>query len=278
MVATAASVVSGCVAAPPGGESAPRTPAHHNAHAVLWMQNAAEYRASALQTYALATAALPRALAADAPSADLAQRDARGKPPAIVMDLDETVLDNSPFFAEDIRTGAESFDSANWELWTQQVSAGPVPGAIEFIRAAQAGGARVFFVSNRQCAARVADTSPCPQLEETVRNLRGLGVSSATLSDDVLLLDARPEWGNEKSSRRAHIAARFRIAMLVGDDLGDFAEGVKGQSATMSSRQHVVDQNAQRWGTVWFVLANPMYGSWEQVLPRNRTDALRGFR
>jgi predicted secreted acid phosphatase len=79
----------------------------------------------------------------------------------------------------------------------------------------------------------------------------------------VLSRDEKPDWGSDKSSRRAAIAKTHRILLLIGDDLGDFVSGAKD---TPKNRVQLVQNHGSFWGTRWFLLPNPMYGSWDYSL------------
>jgi acid phosphatase len=249
---------------PPAAAATPALDgAHENLHAVLWVQTAIEYQASALQAYQRARQQLDAALADPSWTAALEQTgDVAPLPPAIVLDLDETVVDNSPFQARAIAVQlgeraagrqAEGFDAAAWDAWCAEARAGAVPGAVEFLRYARSRGVTPFFVSNR--------TGPLEAA--TRRNLAGLGIEVGDATDTVLLRNERPEWAaSDKTARRAAVARTHRILLLVGDDLGDFttAEG------TVQARAERLAPLASRWGTSWIVIPNPMYGSWERAI------------
>ena len=101
-------------------------------------------------------------------------------------------------------------------------------------------------------------------VEEVARNLEGLGFPVEVNFDTVLLRGEREEWSqSEKASRRAHVASTHRIVMLIGDDLGDFLPGIRVSKA---ERDRIVQPYESWWGRRWFVLPNPMYGSWEGAL------------
>jgi 5'-nucleotidase (lipoprotein e(P4) family) len=236
--------------------------------ATLWWQISAEALAGDTQTYAAAKSALDHALSADPPrSAQVSPPSGfEGRPPAVVMDLDETVLDNSAYVGELIRRGMTDYSEPLWDGWVHQASARAVPGAIDFIHHAQARGVRAFFVTNRECRAGTTLTGDCPQQEDTARNLRSLGIQSTTLDEDLMLKHEQPGWGSEKQSRWDQIAKSYRIVLFIGDDLGDFLAGVKGDDITPQQRRELTHAYCSYWGDRWFLIANPMYGSWEQTL------------
>lgn len=222
-------------------------------NATLWVQSSVEYRALAMQAYATATRALSRALADSTWTAALEQTAGfGGLPPAVIVDVDETVLDNGDYQGRLLEDGA-SYAADTWAAWVAERSADAVPGALEFTRAAARAGVTVFYVTNRDA----------PLETDTRANLARLGFPLAEGRRDVLLARGeRPEWGSDKSSRRAHVARSYRILLLAGDDLGDFVE----TGATPAAREDALERHADRWGERWIVLPNPMYGSWERTL------------
>jgi 5'-nucleotidase (lipoprotein e(P4) family) len=224
-------------------------------HATLWMQTAPEYRLATEQVYRLATehiARPPRGSAAleqaGVPEAELARL-----PTAVILDLDETVLDNSVYQARLIRDRSE-YDTRTWGEWVLAAEAEAVPGAREFIAAARRLGHTVFYVSNRDCKAPEGTAAdPCPAKTATMRNLVKLGIEAGPDPGRMLLRGERAEWA-QKSARRAHIAASYRIVAMVGDDLNDFVDPM----VFAGDR----DRLDARFGEHWFVLPNPNYGSW----------------
>jgi len=236
---------------PPAGTHAYAT---ENLNAVLWVQTAAEYQASARQSYALAEMVLDAALADPTWSAVTEQQEAdfAELPPAVILDVDETVLDNSPNQARQVLDDSD-FSTETWHQWVREERAVAVPGALAFTRAAVERGVRVFYVTNRR-----------HQVEEpTRRNLAAQGFPLDAGVDTVLTRDERPEWGGDKGSRRAHVAADYRVLLQVGDNLGDFVSGVNGDR---ESRHALVERHADYWGKRWIVLPNPQYGSWDGTL------------
>lgn len=248
--------------------------------ATLWMRTSVEYRAASEALYRSAVASLARGLADPAWTAEPRQTAGFGAlPPAIVMDIDETVLDNSEPQARMLREGTCLGEfPALWDAWIAERSATAVPGVLDFIRAAreltdtQGRAARVFFITNRECRPRPGDRAPCPQEDDTLANLRALGIDSPTLADDLQLKRERPEWGSEKLSRRLEVAKSHRIVLNVGDDFGDFLEDVRRESPAARERARCAHHD--RWGRDWFLIPNPVYGSWLVALGRNPEAAL----
>lgn len=227
---------------------------NENLHATLWVQTAAEYHALALQTYTTARAQLDAALADPRLSADPVQLAAGGYenlPPAIVLDVDETVLDNSVYQARLIRDGGV-YDRESWQAWVREEAAPAVPGALEFIEYAAAQGVAIVYLTNRRSNVE----------EPTRRNLLAAGFPVADDFDAVLTRGEISE-GSDKGPRRASVAARFRVVQYVGDNLGDFLSDV---DTSVEERHQQVLAYADWWGERWFMLPNPQYGSWEGVL------------
>ena len=226
-------------------------------NATLWMQRAPEYRAITEQVYRLAV----QKLAIPAPgSAAVEQKDVPADalarmPTAVVMDLDETVLDNTVFQARLLRDRS-TYNAKAWGEWVGAGDAGAVPGAREYIATARKLGHTVFFLTNRDCTTPPPSaTDPCPAESATMKNLVRLGIDTAPDPEHLLLRKEKPEWNTGiKSHRRAYIAQKYRIVALVGDDLGDFVD----------PRVYAGDRErlGQRFGESWFLLPNPIYGSW----------------
>ncbi len=235
---------------------------------LLWVKYSAEYRAITEQVYATATRDLPRFVEDSSWSVIPGQDDAAHLPVAVILDVDETVVSNIDFQL--------TFDRpfANWKLdeWTRSTDATPVHGVKEFVEAARAAGVTVFFVTNRPCEPRDGSGDRCPQRRSTVDDIGEVGI--ATDTDHVLLSEERG-WNREKSARRSYIAQTHRVIMLIGDDLGDFVPCVRRKPyapctdpATAADRLAMVEEHGHLWGNGWYILPNPMHGSWTSAIPR----------
>jgi len=262
----AALTLAGCAVAPPRTAAhapAATVPADDNLNAVLWVQRSAEYQANAVSIYRAAAARLDQALAdpdwdALAPAERAEAGPAAGLPPAVIVDIDETVLDNSPYQARLVATGGE-YDDATWAQWVEERKARPVPGALEFARAAQARGVTIVYLSNR-----VAGLG-----EATLANLREAGFPAD--DDGVFLgLGTRVEGceqrGSEKRCRRLLAGRQYRVLMQFGDQLGDFVEVATNSPQARAAQ---LDEHRAWFGERWWMLANPTYGSWEPALFNN---------
>ncbi|QBE61675.1 HAD family acid phosphatase [Pseudoduganella lutea] len=233
---------------------------------VLWMQQAPEARLATLSIYRTATGMLKQAIATPG-SAAVEQQDVdtAALPPAVVVDVDETMLDNSPFEAWLVRDGAP-YDEAAWARWVGLRSAVAVPGALDFARAVDKAGARIFYVTNRECmAGENSGEKPCKAKADTMANMAKLGFPRADDPQAFLLKGERPGWRTDKTSRRQLVAATHRIVMLVGDDMRDFIS--PSQAHALHARDRALAKLAEaEIGRRWFVIPNPMYGSWMERL------------
>ncbi|MDH5262730.1 MAG: acid phosphatase, partial [Gammaproteobacteria bacterium] len=135
------------------------------------------------------------------------------------------------------------------------------------VAAARELGITVFFVTNRPCEAIAGNDDPCPQKQTTIDDVRELGI--AVEPEYVMLANERPGWDREKQVRREFVAKTHRIIMLVGDDLSDFIacvrespHGACTEAATSESRAGALAKYADFWGNGWYILPNPMHGSW----------------
>jgi len=230
----------------PGGCAKPSSgvDTHEMLNATLWQQTSAEYESVVLQTFRLAQANLDRALRERHWTAALEQQgDFSALPPAILLDLDETVLDNTGYEARIIRElGQYSPDS--FAQWCMTEDAPAIAGVAGFLTYAASRQVAVFYYSARKETLR----------ECTRRNLQALQLP--LMDDSHLLLDD----GTSKSAYRALIASRYRLLLLLGDNLEDFVEGSKADSR---SRRELARLHGGRWGREWIILPNPMYGHWE---------------
>ena len=245
-------VALGC-ATPQGVRPATDPPASDLLNAVLWMQRSVEFKASALTAFALARIRLDQALAD--PSWTGAPKEQTGAyqslPPAVILDVDETIMDNSGYQAWMTLRGT-TFDPKTWNAYVNTVTSGAVPGALEFARYADGKGVKVFYVSNR-----TAEEEPA-----TRQNLEKLGFPMGGGVDTMLMTRKQPDWGSAKGTRRAFVAKSYRVLLNVGDNLGDFVDEYRG---TEAERVKVLEQHRERWGREWIVIANPAYGSFESA-------------
>jgi 5'-nucleotidase (lipoprotein e(P4) family) len=225
-----------------------------NLNATLWMQSSVEYQGATIGAYRLATMMLDKALADKSWTAAPGQQTGafQDLPPAVILDLDETVLDNSDYQAWMVANN-ESFSGKTWDAFVMTETSRPIPGALEFAKYADSKGVKVFYISNRT-----------GNLEEATRkNMEKYGFPMGGNVDTVLLKKEMEEWASSaKSPRWAYVAKDYRVLLQVGDNLGDFMDEYKG---SIAERQAAMEAQKAMWGERWIVLPNPSYGSWESA-------------
>ena len=242
-------------------------PADRVDNGILWAEHSAEYQAVCAQVYAQARRDLPRLLADPDWTALPGAQDVAGKPPAIILDVDETVVSNADYqktLAYAPYTRFRHFD------WMRNNRAIPVRGAGQLIDAARKAGVEVFFVTNRACESFKGMQGNCPYELVTIGDLREAGIE--TDPAHVLMAWERPGWNKEKLTRREYVAETHRVIMLFGDDYGDFVPCTRAEPkrpctepATRASRHAALDTYDEYWGNGWYILPNPMHGSWTTV-------------
>lgn len=226
---------------------------HESLNATLWSLTAAEFAASTTQAYRIATANLGLALADSSWTAALEQQgDYTELPPAVLMDIDQTVLDNSRYNAL-IITQYSEYSQETFTQWCEQTAATAIPGAKEFVDHAIKNGVTVIYYSRRIEALR----------DCTTRNMEALGFA---LPDQKHLLLNNRLPATKKAQLRTELSSQFRILLLVGDDLEDFMPDSRTDPV---ARRALSSQHADRWGRQWIILPNPMYGAWDTSLHRH---------
>lgn len=207
--------------------------------ATLWQQSSGEARALQYQAYALARLMLDR---------DLRSQNKSKLSRAVVVDVDETILDNSRFQAGLIVHHAP-FRPDEWVAWCNSAKATAIPGAVEFLTYAASRGVRVFYVTNREK----------PEKPGTMANLKQLGFPGVSDETVVVRTDV-----SSKEPRRLKISEQYRIVLLCGDNLNDFTNIFEGK--TVEERNAAVDAARTKFGTQFIVLPNPLYGDWENAI------------
>ncbi len=242
--------------------NAPQSQAHEDLDAVLWVQTSAEYGAIARQTFRAARSAVGDALVNSKWTASMEQQmlaDGKDKdwlqslPPAVVMDVDETVLDNSRFQVGLIESGNE-YSPERWKEFVNKKVSTAIPGSVDFVHALRAAGVTPIFVTNREHVVEPA----------TRENLIAVGLMKESDPDLIFTKYEKEEWTSNKQTRRLELANKYRILLLLGDDLNDFVETEYHSSS--EARRRTAEQFKQWFGERWFVFPNPSYGGWEQSL------------
>ena len=205
-----------------------------------WMRDSEEFSALTTQVF----------LQAEASVLEQARRQRR-QPWTVVVDIDETLLDNTPYFLEMSAYG-RAFDWPSWDAWCARGTAEPVPGAVAFVQSVREAGGHVAFVSNRHERTR----------EVTVGNLRAHGL----WQDDDRMCLLTDDSAYTKRERRAQIregrgpcgweGQAMTVLAYAGDTMADLPEA---------------DEDGGRWeqlGVRTFILPNPAYGKWEHGVTR----------
>ncbi len=212
--------------------------ARENMMATNWYQTSGEARALYLQGYNIATQRLKEYL-----------KTPHTKPYSIVLDLDETVLDNSPYQAENIILG-RGYDSKSWDEWVNMKKAKAVPGAKEFLQFADKNGIKIYYISDRTES----------QLEATIENLRAEGIP-VQANDSVLLKNKDDKSG--KVNRREYVKNHTQLIMLFGDNLSDFD---LFSSKSIDERNAKVEELSKEFGDRFIIFPNPLYGAFETAI------------
>lgn len=219
--------------------------------ATLWTQRAVEYKANALTVFALARIRLDEALADKGWTAAPAEQtgDFANLPPAVVIDVDETLLDNSRYQVWMMRAN-QSFSTKTWNQFCAAQVSTAIPGAVEFTKYADSKGVKIFYVTNRG-----AETE-----KDTRENMQKLGFPMGGNVDTFLMQGEKPDWTGAKSTRRAAITKDYRVLLNIGDNFGDFDDRYRTSEA---DRVKAFEAGMPYWGKQWLMLPNPTYGSFD---------------
>ena len=244
-------LISGCSSLEPGNSQ------EHLLQAVTWYQQSEEMEAIYYQSFNWAVKIL-----------EMKVHQQGDKPLAVVLDIDETVLDNSPQTAQQILDGMPYSDDF-WDEWCYMALAEPLPGAVDFTTRASDLGVEVFYISNRKIHL----------MDVTLKNLKEAGFPNADSVHVLLKTDT-----SVKDLRREKVSNTHDIVLLIGDNLGDFSGIFDDRKGEITSQ--LVKEKRAMFGTGYIILPNPMYGSWEKPFrgegqkteQQRKRDALRSFR
>ena len=178
-----------------------------------------------------------------------------GKPPAVILDADETAILNVGYEywqALGHPGGGETF--ARWAE-TGAAQTRPVPGAVTGVRRLREAGITVIFNSNRP-----ASTAP-----GTIRAIEAAGLGTAVHKETLFLIGDDALGGN-KDGRRKIVSDRFCVLALGGDNLGDFAHALNDPAQSVQQRRERAARGdiAALWGNGWFMIPNAAYGAWQR--------------
>lgn len=235
--ACAPGTTAGPAPAPAPGTITVEAPSAANAKGrhleVHWVRSSAEYRALALQVFRDAGDRI-RELAPGLEAGSW----------AVILDADETVLDNSEFERRIAETG-QTFEESLWDAWVLEEAAGAVPGAAGFIGLVQELGGRVALVTNR-------DDRLCPA---TRRNLEALGIRPMAVLCETETGEKEPRFRMVEDGTAAEGVGPLEVVMWLGDNIGDFP-GLE------QALRDAPEAAFAEFGRRYFVVPNPMYGSW----------------
>ena len=217
--------------------------------AVSWYQHSAEMTALYYQGFNIAQQRLDEAI----------KTEPKDKPLAVVVDIDETMLNNSPFETTLINT---EDDLSGWYKWTAKASAKALPGALEFAKYVESKQVQLFYITNRDDNER----------EGTLKNLVNLGFPYAVEDHLLTKSDLSYSSGNtsSKAERRAKVTEKHNIILLIGDNLNDFSE--KFEDRSQNNGKDSVLKYREQFGQKFIILPNPMYGAWEKPLYDYKKD------
>lgn len=250
------------------------TNAQLNEQSVLaldWVQQSGEYQALTYQAFNIGQLIFDQAKAK------------KVRNPAVIVDIDETVLDNSAYQAGFIDTN-NSFDPVTWNKWVSVAKAKAVPGAVKFVNYVNDNGGTVFFISNRDKSSKKDSQNNDLEIA-TINNLKSVGFKGANTKTVLLkgeftkVIDgkenASKQWRREAIENGKADGKKYTVIALLGDNLNDFDE-TAGKSN--QERRNHVNNNRQRYGIfnadpnsktiepAYIALPNPIYGNWETGL------------
>ena len=227
------------------------TPANDALLATLWTQRSVEYKANALTVFALARLRLDEALADKNWTAAPAEQkaDYQALPPAVVLDVDETLLDNSRYQVWMLKND-QTFSTKSWNQFCAAQISTAIPGAVEFTKYAEPKGVKVFYITNRGVETE----------KDTRENMARLGFPMGGNVDTFLMQGEKPEWGSAKGTRRAVVTRDYRVLLNIGDNFGDFDDRYR---TSESERAKAFESDMVYWGRQWLMIANPTYGSFD---------------
>ncbi len=210
---------------------------HNTLMATLYNYYAAEYKALAYQAFNIGKERLK----------EIRQNDPDNTQLAVVVDIDETILNNTPYEAK-MMLENKSYSRETWTEWCNMAVATPVPGALEFLKYADSLGFNIFYITNRK--KKFVE-------EGTISNVRRMGFPQAT-EDHFLLRDST----SSKEARRTKVSENYQIVLLAGDNLGDLYDDTKN----FSDREQLMLSHKEDFGKKFLVLPNAMYGTWVSAI------------
>jgi 5'-nucleotidase (lipoprotein e(P4) family) len=216
---------------------------NENIMSSAWINTAAEYRALCYQAYNAVKMQVDNAVK---------DRKRNDKPLAIILDVDETILLNTPYYSGMIGTG-KKVDRQEWVNWCNAAIASAMPGAVDCLQYVNSKGVEIFYVTNRHL-----DT----ELEGTIKNFEKLGLPQADKNHMLLKTDT-----SYKQPRFNEVAKKYKVVLYMGDNVGDFP--LETYEKLTAERNNIIDKHQNNFGTKFIVFPNPNYGAWEEALAKN---------
>ncbi len=214
--------------------------------AVAWYQTSAENKALYYQIYKLAKSALKE---------NVEKNKKSELPLAIITDLDETVVNNSPYNARMAKRNT-NYDRESWNEWIISEKAEALPGAVDFFNYAKSLGVEIFYLSNRKEST----------LKATMENMKRLGFPSVEEKNYYLKTDS-----SHKQARRDSILKSYNVIMYLGDNMADFSADFNDRD-TVDFGASTVEKYKDEIGSKFIVFPNPMYGEWIKAIYGNNYD------
>ena len=210
--------------------------------AVAWRQTAAEFRALYYQGFNVAKARLDQALANQKPG---------DKKPAIISDIDDTILSSNTYWGFLIGQDKEFFDDAVWDRWVAANGPTLTPGALEFLEYAKSRGVEIFYVSSRDQGDKT--------YEYALNNLRALKVPYADEAHVTILRES-----SNKEPAQHKIAEQYNVLLMLGDNLNDFERSFYVDK--VEQRAQLVDASRSKFGGQYIIFPNPTDGHWLKAI------------
>jgi len=202
---------------------------------IKWVQRSAEYFAASLQTYRAATARVEQ---------QAANRTAGAW--AVVLDADETIISNLQYQIERAGLG---YSAETWAAWVRRRAATPLPGAAAFLTRVRQLGGRIAIVTNRF-------ESECEDTKVLFEKHQ-LPFDAMLCRPDKGAGDKNPRFEAVATGKSSASPKPLDVVAFVGDNILDFP------ALAQSARQQG-DSAFAEFGVRFFLLPNPMYGSWER--------------
>ncbi|PGS47996.1 5'-nucleotidase, lipoprotein e(P4) family [Bacillus sp. AFS041924] len=221
-----------------------RSTQEHNVMSTNWFQTSAENKALQIQIYNQATEELAEIMVKKKANDKL---NKNAKPAAVVLDIDETILDNSPDTAWSIKNNTSY--PQGWDEWIHMAKADLIPGAKDFLLAAKKMNVDIFYITNRSEKTR----------NDTIKNMKLHQLPNVDSNHLFFKTDTA-----KKGPRQAVIEKTHDIVMLIGDNSNDLTDIF--YKADLKTRKDNVDKIANDLGKKYIQLPNPMYGDWEDAI------------